>query len=181
MYASYTKTIFSEHLYSLKYGSVNLRNKDVDCIKSHVKLSELNSTPVLNPIRVESLLPDNDWKTTWRLLRTKGLSSQQSSFLFKLLHQLLPTQDRIGRITREPGICKVCHLETDHLLHALLLCPDSRATADKLLGFVHVVVPDLDPDRLLLLDFGTELGEADTLPVLSIVSTGLRYIWEARA
>ena len=64
MYASYTKTIFSEHLYSLKYGSVNLRNKDVDCIKSHVKLSELNSTPVLNPIRVESLLPDNDWKTT---------------------------------------------------------------------------------------------------------------------
>ena len=143
--------------------------------------TELISTPVLHPVRVESLLPDNDWKTTWRLLRTKGLNSQQSSFLFKLLHQLLPTQDRIGRITREARACKKCHHETDDLLHALLLCPDSRATADKLLGYVQVVVPDISPDRLLLLDFGTELGEADILPVLSIVSTGLSYIWQARA
>ena len=38
----------------------------------------------------------HQWQTIWPLSRTKGLSSEQSSFLFQLLHQLLPTQDRIN-------------------------------------------------------------------------------------
>ena len=40
------------------------------------------------------------------MFNSKGLSSVQSSFLFKLLHQLLPVQDRIKRITNETGSCK---------------------------------------------------------------------------
>ena len=139
-----------------------------------------NSPPVLLPVRVESLLPNVDWKSAWRLLRTKGLRSLQSSFLFKLLHQLLPTQDRISRITRDSGMCKVCLVANDDLLHALLQCPDSRAAGDHLLGLVQVAIPDLPPDKLLRLDFGTELNEVDVLPLLTIISTGLMYIWQAR-
>ena len=143
--------------------------------------SDLSTPPILLPVRVESLLPNNDWKSAWRLVRTKGLRSQHSSFLFKLLHQLLPTQDRISRITKDSGVCKVCLVENDDLLHALYQCPNSRATADHLLGLVHVAVPDLPPDKLLRLDFGTELNEDEVLPLLTIVSTGLMYIWQARA
>ena len=54
---------------------------------------------------------------------------------------------------------------TDDLFHALLLYPDNMATADHRPDLVHVAVPDLPPDKLRRLDFGTELGEADVLPL----------------
>ena len=53
------------------------------------------SPPALLPTRVEVLMPQQDWPAAWLLSKTKGLSSENSSFLFKLVHQLLPTQDRV--------------------------------------------------------------------------------------
>ena len=52
----------------------------------------------LLPIRAETLSPSTDWPNSWRLSRMQGLESDLSSFLFKLLHKLLPTQDRVSRI-----------------------------------------------------------------------------------
>ena len=118
---------------------------------------------------------------TWTLTETKGLNSDQSSFLFKLLHQLLPTQDRINRITNEPGLCKVCQASPEDLSHAPFSCPSSKPVADLLLSFVHIVVPGISSQRLLRLDFGTPLEGTDQLAILGLVSTGLTYIWQARA
>ena len=136
---------------------------------------------VLLPVRVEQLVPEQDWPATWTLARTKGLSSEQTTFLFKLLHQLLPTQDRINRITNEPGICKICNSATEDLYHALFSCTSSRATADLLLSYVHTVVPGLPPHKLLRLDLGAGLEETDQLATLCLISTSLKYIWQARA
>ena len=60
--------------------------------------------PVLLPVRVEQLVQDHGWTGTGILIQTKALNSDQSSFLFKLLHQLLPTQNIIDRIPNEPGL-----------------------------------------------------------------------------
>jgi hypothetical protein len=67
---------------------------------------------VLLPVRVEQLVPEQDWPATWTLSRTKGLGSEQTTFLFKLLHQLIPTQDKINRITNEPSLFTVCNAAT---------------------------------------------------------------------
>ena len=139
------------------------------------------SPPVLLPVRVEQLVPDHDWAGTWILMKTKGLNSDQSSFLFKLLHQLLPTQNRIHRITNEPGLCKVCNVLPEDLDHALFTCPSSKTVADLLLSYVHTVVPGMSTQRLLRLDFGARLDDTDQLAILGLVSTGLTYIWQARA
>ena len=139
------------------------------------------SPQALLPVRVEQLVPDQDWAMTWTLAKTKGLNSDQSSFLFKLLHQLLPTQDRINRITNEPGLCKVCQASPEDLNHALFSCPSSKTVADLLLSYVHIVVPGITSQRLLRLDFGTLLEDTDQLAILGLVSTGLTYIWQARA
>ena len=135
----------------------------------------------LLPVRVEQLVPDQDWAMTWTLAKTKGLNRDQSSFLFKLLHQLLPTQDRINRITNEPGLCKVCQASPEDLNHALFSCPSSKTVADLILSYVHIIVPGITSQRLLRLDFGTLLEDTDQLAVLGLVSTGLTYIWQARA
>ena len=53
---------------------------------------------ILKKCRAELKHPDNDWDTSWVLARLKGLESSQISFLWKMLHNLLPTQSRISRI-----------------------------------------------------------------------------------
>ena len=136
---------------------------------------------VLLPFRVEQLEPEQDWPATWTLSRTKGLSSEQTTFLFKLLHQLLPTQDRINRITNEPGLCKICHAAPEDLHHALFTCTSSRPASDLLISYVHTVIPGLSPQKLLRLDFGAVLEESDKLATLCLISTSLKYIWQARA
>ena len=137
--------------------------------------------PALLPVRVELIQPNLDWPAIWKLSRSRGLSSDQTSFLFQLLHQLLPTQNRINRITNEPGLCKLCHTTTEDLHHALVSCPYSRAAADVLLSYVQVAVPGLTSHRLLSLDFGHELEEVELLATLCLISSGLKYIWQARA
>ena len=48
--------------------------------------------------RVEELEPGVDWRRSFSVARLKGLSTDQKSFLFKLLHQLLPTGERVHRL-----------------------------------------------------------------------------------
>ena len=47
--------------------------------------------------RSELASPNTDWENTWRRARLKGLGSEATSFLFKLLHLLLPTEQRLAR------------------------------------------------------------------------------------
>ena len=56
--------------------------------------------------RVERLNPQTDWKQSWRLARLPGLGHDNISFLFRLLHQTLPTQERVARI--KPGSSSLC-------------------------------------------------------------------------
>ena len=109
------------------------------------------------------------------------VSSDQTTFLFKLLHQLLPTQDRLNRITNEPGICKICRVSPEDLYHAFFSCPSSQSVADLLLSWVQIAVPGLEFASLLRLEFGTALEEEDQLATLCLISTGLHYMWQARA
>jgi hypothetical protein len=140
-----------------------------------------DTTQELLPVRVELLNPNLDWPSIWKLPRSKGLNSDQSAFLFKILHQLLPTQDRINRITNDPGICKICHAENEDLYHALYSCPSNNGAASLLLSFAQTTVPGLSPQAMLRLDFGHELDETDQLATLSILATGFMYIWQARS
>ena len=48
--------------------------------------------------RAELSCTSNDWEQTWKRSRLKGLGSAATSFLWKLLHQLLPTEYRLSRI-----------------------------------------------------------------------------------
>ena len=78
------------------------------------------------PARVEILHPSSNWQFTWRLARLRGLGSELCSFLFKLLHLLLPTQDRVhrmaGRIGQSSDLCKLCGVEVETPVHALFYC-----------------------------------------------------------
>jgi hypothetical protein len=52
--------------------------------------------------RVELGSPSTDWDVTWERVRLKGLGPNLTSFLFKIVHQLLPTQERGGEDKPKP-------------------------------------------------------------------------------
>ena len=58
--------------------------------------------------RVELAHPETDWERSWRLARLPGLGPGNISFIFKMLHQILPTQERLARTTQEQAQSVCC-------------------------------------------------------------------------
>ena len=79
--------------------------------------------------RAELSCPTNDWETSWRRARLKGLGSEATSFLWKLLHQLLPTEERLARILPNTSpVCKICSTPTHaDLIHCFFQCSSQRS------------------------------------------------------
>ena len=155
-------------------------------MEDKVLMAPLNegSPHSLIPVRAETLSPSTDWPNSWRLLRLYGLERELSSFLFKLLHRILPTQDRVSRIVRAEqqaqGLCQHCHADVEDLLHAFFSCSHNRVAGLGLLGLVQGLCPDLQPDDALQLHLGGDLPPEDELAAVYVVATGLKFIWEAR-
>ena len=146
--------------------------------------ADANTTPNLLPVKVETLHPLTDWSLTWRLARTKGLGSDLTGFLFKLVHCLLPTQDRVSRLggssALNPGLCLHCAVDVEDPAHAFFFCQHSRQAGHVLLGHVQVLVPDLTPEAALRLEFAEDLSHDEELATTCLLAAGLKYIWESR-
>ena len=110
----------------------------------------------------------------------KGIESHLTAFLFKLLHRLLPTKDRVSRLTGEDGTCNFCSEDVEDLGHAFFSCSHSRVAGLALLGWVQSICPNLQPEDVLVLQLGGGLPEIDELAAVYTIATGLLYIWEAR-
>ena len=148
------------------------------------KVLKNDDTPAaLLPVRSELLHPNTDWEQVWQLTRTKGLGPELTSFQFKMIHELLPTQERIARLglhEGQPGLCLLCRVEAEGLVHAFFDCTKNMQVGLALLGCVQQLVPDLSTDAAVLVDFGCVLPEEENLAIQCILITGLRYIWETR-
>ena len=65
-------------------------------VQGTMKVTEDQSRQFIS-CKAELASPSTDWETTWRRARLKGLGSELISFLFKVLHKLLTTQERLVR------------------------------------------------------------------------------------
>ena len=144
-----------------------------------------NSPAGILPCRVELLNTNTDWACTWSLARTRGIGSDLTGFLFRLIHQLLPTKDRTSRMAVDdpsdiPGRCPVCRAATEDQLHAFFDCPNNSVCGLALLGYVQTTVSNLSPEEALRLELGGGHDEVEQLATVCLLSTGLQYIWEAR-
>ena len=55
--------------------------------------------------RAEESHPEVDWKLSWKLAYLPGLSSEDQTFLWRMLHNILPTQARLHRIFNHKILC----------------------------------------------------------------------------
>ena len=75
----------------------------------------------------------------------------------------------------------MCKSDIEDLPHAFFYCSSNRVTGLALLGYLQKAVQNLSPEAALRLEFGEEHHETDQLALVCLRSTGLQYIWEARA
>ena len=105
--------------------------------------------------RVERVSPTTDWEKCWRLARLPGLGPDNISFLFKMMHDLLPTQKRVSRTKpRASPACPMpgCSAESEDLPHSLVLCEGNDGVGVRMLTCLRSFVPDLDVSSALRLE-----------------------------
>ena len=79
---------------------------------------------------IEKLAPAIDWGRSWLAICVPGLTPEMRSFLWKMLHRILLTQDRLNRMNMPNAapspLCVQCTAgEVDDIEHALLRCNKS--------------------------------------------------------
>ena len=125
--------------------------------------------------------PAIDWEQTWNLACIKGLESSEYTFLWKMIHNLLPTQQRLNRILVNvtSDKCTLCNsLEVCNLAHALFNCRFISNVSNWLLEHLHAIVPNLTPAQVILLDF--KVDDNLQLPVVWFIPKTLSIIWNTR-
>lgn len=139
----------------------------------------------LKPCRVELQQPQHNWSHSWSLSRLKGLSSSSMSFLWKLLHQLLPTKERQCRILRDVNnsICTTCDFgEVDNLEHALTACAGSRDTFEWLKTGLEMFSTGLTAEKILKLDISISTPlPFNELPLIWFTAEVFKNLWDLRS
>ena len=148
-------------------------------LESKVTMAENDDDNQLIPCRAEIRNPGFDWEYIWSRARIAGLGSELTSFLFKVLHDLLPTQERIARTSAAvSGDCKLCvpNVKED-LLHALIRCPGNQGTGQALL---HCLPLQAGLQDHCVLKLQIDLEDPLELPVVWFLATAWNSIWESR-
>ena len=131
------------------------------------------------PNRIEENSPGIQWGESYRLARLHGLAPASKSFLFKLIHELLPSRERVNRmIPANSALCWCGSGEVETYLHCFYKCNRNSEAAAAMLQCAQVYDHELTPERSLRLQ--VKADEVFSLPVVSIIATGLQTIWNNR-
>lgn len=137
----------------------------------------------LKPCKAELLNPAVNWEQTWSLACLGGLSSDDKTFLWKMLHNILPTQERLHRMGMKNAPspnCTFCSSnEVENLAHAFITCPLNKQVSDWLLPALEPHVLGFLPHQLVHLNLKL-IDEDSKLPVVWVVAQVLGKIWMMR-
>ena len=164
---------------NIKTMSVKLWYKHL--IEVQVTHSEPEDPSALVPCRVERLAPGIDWGRSWLAVCIPGLTPEMRSFLWKMLHCILPTQERLHRMNMPNAPLPLCVQCTegklDDIEHALLRCNKIKPGADFLLETLKSEIPDITFERIKYLDFRSE----DLLVPTYLTTATLSQLWSSRS
>ena len=135
---------------------------------------------LFRPSKAELASPGNDWELSWFLARQPGIPPELTSFLWKMLLNLLSTQQRLHRVGASVSpLCKLCKTETGSHEHELIDCSYNSSIGLKLLSTLQTYIPSMTPTSLLLLNL-SDLETVKQLPVSLLIGSTLSCIWIGR-
>ena len=108
-----------------------------------------------------------------------GLSSDSKSFLFKLMHTLLPSKERVHHLT--PASSPLCWCNTgaaESYEHLFYECEKNKESGQALLRCIKSYDSSLSQVKSLRLELTAD--EPFLLASISLLASGLQLIWENR-
>ena len=137
-----------------------------------------NQLLVFSPCRMEQNLPSLNWSNIWLRARLKVLSSDATSFCFKMLHDLLPTEHRLSTIlgNTSPRCKFYCQDEaTADLQHCLLTCNLVQNVSRWLFSVIELQLGS-EPLSLDVLTLNLDLSDG----AIWVVVNTLLFCWNKR-
>ena len=124
------------------------------------------------PLHGERTMGWIDWEMTWRMLRTRGIPPKVSSTMWKILYNILPTNEKLDIIKNgvNKGVCTLCPNKIDNIYHSLTECINSKNAAELLLKIVKYLHNPAIMYDIVYLQYNT--NNILDLPITWIVATG---------
>ena len=150
-------------------------------ITTKVKLNGKNEN---RTAKIEMKFPQIEWTRTWEYMRTRGLEGEQTSFLLKVLYNILPTRERLHRMRfEESPLCKLCNANAeDSLEHSLLECSFNPVNDWKIAILIDIdsnlLHYDLTSSNIQRQNFS--LAPSVRLSVVWFLASVLSLVWKAR-
>ena len=162
----------------------NIRVKEIyRFLIEEITMDTTTQPPTLLPLRVESAFPTNQWDRTWSMARQHKLGPTLTSFLFMMLHKILPTAERLARILpNQSPHCSQCQDRgqfVDTLQHALFDCVSSNVASTTLLLGLQKSIPDITPGTIITLSFDHQ--EDRSFSIVWTIAHFLSSVWQLRA
>ena len=132
-------------------------------------------------VRGEVELVELDWDTIWERARLPGLSNSARTFLLKFLHNILTTQERLNKITRNTPSpnCTTCQVPDHAWHHVFTSCQDTQEEMSFAKDLVATVDPTVTLERMVFLQF--EAFDQDSLlTAVWITAETMEYTWSRR-
>ena len=140
-----------------------------------------NEPLTLIPLKAELTTPSNQqWEQTWKMARMKMLGPILTSFMFKLLHKILPTAERVSRILpKNSPICTKCDGNVPETIqHAVFDCHGNHQVGQVLLTGLSKYLPNLTPIQILTLNLDTD--EDQEFSMVWSIASFLSSLWHLR-
>ena len=131
-------------------------------------------------VRCEIRNPMVSWDRTCEFAQLRGLSSEQSSFLFRMLHNILPTSSRLHHLhQRDSPACSLCTSDQEEdCLHALLICSHNSTVNNWIINCTRNVVPNSSPEDIIHLNL--DINHPMMFLLIWLLANVLMLVWQLR-
>ena len=146
------------------------------------EIMERNNQGYLDLIKVRAEIssPATDWDVTWRRARLRGIGPEALSFVWKMIHNVLPTEARLARILPNSSeFCKFCPNQVyADLPHCLLECVLTREVGNWLVSLISQHDSTVNAKKLLRLEFCCNASLE--FPLVWLTAHTLCHSWSSR-
>ena len=176
------KAIKSEQPLSLAKLSVGMWYR---ALMEKYVLTETDDNGFVFPVlsKVEKRNPAVNWEVTWSLINHQALESSDNSFAFRLLHNILITQENISKATGSKKTSNKCSLCSSDVLgsnlHSLIDCPFNQNVGYWLVNTLQNFYPNLTPSAIFQFSF-EGVRKEKLLPFAWLTVRTLHIVWAVR-
>ena len=132
--------------------------------------------------KTELLNPELEWNTVWERAKMKGITNKSRTFMWRFLHNILPSEERLHHLRKVPTpLCKMCQEGAIDSVwsHSFVICSFSSAGMEWMVNMVSKFDQTATKEKCIFLQLNP-VNNDNILPCVWIIAESLEHIWAKR-